>query len=280
MKKRFLFFLLLAAMALSVCFVSCDDDDDDDDGGGDSGGSPTITDTTPATPSEDPAKDATSDTPLIIKNEVQIYEEGNADKYFEYLTFTSGTGGTYALYKQTGGTGALTAVTGSLDIGKDSITIPTTFTFTSATCTLSIGQDADAVTSYMFFVDNKYITAAEKLTPKDSAKTGLFDVWKTEDETYQISDKGVLTIIESGGDDKGGDIETATGYTKDKAGVLSSPNTPFKLAYEKVGANNALYTFAQTAEKTTAAGARASALSNQMANVVTFKSNRFLLLKI
>ena len=73
----------------------------------------------------------------VLKN--KVFSTGS-DVYYEYLTFTSETGGTYALYKD----GA--QVTSYTNKNGGTVTVPSSFTYDAATGKFSAGD----VSSYMF----------------------------------------------------------------------------------------------------------------------------------
>lgn len=251
-------------LLLSLAFVACSSDDDDSGSGGGGGGNATQKiDETPVT------ADGTIGDSVIIKNEVQIFNDENVDKYFEYLQFTSATGGDYKFYKQTAGSEDLSELTGSQTIETKTITIPTTFTFDSTTNELSAGSPA--VKSYLFKTGSTYITAAEKLTTTASP-VALCAKWsdsKTPPNSYTVDKSGSIWFDL-------GEKGTTAAFYKNNSGYLSSDTNPISFAWLKVGDEASLYSFATKAQSVDAVG-RSAIVDGE--KVVYLKSNRFLLIK-
>ena len=186
MKKNVLKTFLALITVFSVIFVGCASEGDD----------------TPAAPKYD--EPASGNLPQVSENTVirnkVVNLNGSTDVYYEYLTFTSATGGTYSVYKDVDGT--KTVVT-SISLEGIDYTFPTEFTYDAATGKFSAGE----VSSYMFDTkkDEKSVcaVASEILTTEATNKTSLFNVWKSSTgvtfeftpDTVIISDNSVDTKL-------------------------------------------------------------------------------------
>ena len=164
----------------------------------------------------------------VLKN--KVFSTGG-DVYYEYLTFTSETGGTYALYKD----GA--QVTSYTNKNGESVSVPSSFSYDAATGKFSAGD----VSSYMFNAkkDRKEVSviASEEMTCSQE-KPALLAEWKSSSLTFKFTsdDNGDNATVTQ----KDGSYPKFTvPYTNDGGWItvsnfplfFSSSNRMFYLAY-------------------------------------------------
>ena len=164
----------------------------------------------------------------VLKN--KVFSTGN-DVYYEYLTFTSETGGTYALYKD----GA--QVTSYTNKNGESVSVPSSFSYDAATGKFSAGD----VSSYMFNAkkDRKEVSviASEEMTCSQE-KPALLAEWKSSSLTFKFTsdDNGDNATVTQ---KDGSYPEFTVPYTNDGGWItvsnfplfFSSSNRMFYLAY-------------------------------------------------
>ena len=165
----------------------------------------------------------------VLKNKVV---STGSDVYYEYLTFTSETGGNYALYKD----GA--QVTSYTNKNGGTVTVPSSFTYDAATGKFSAGD----VSSYMFNAkkDGKEVSviAAEEMTCSGE-KPVLLAEWKSSNLTFKFTsdDNGDNATVTQ---NDGSYPEFTVPYTNDGGWItvsnfplfFSSSNRMFFLVYE------------------------------------------------
>ena len=165
----------------------------------------------------------------VLKN--KVVSTGN-DVYYEYLTFESETGGTYALYKD----GA--QVTSYTNKNGGTVTVPSSFTYDAATGKFSAGD----VSSYMFNAkkDRKEVSviASEEMTCSQE-KPALLAEWKSSSLTFKFTsdDNGDNATVTQ---NDGSYPEFTVPYTNDGGWItvsnfplfFSSSNRMFFLVYE------------------------------------------------
>ena len=164
----------------------------------------------------------------VLKNKVV---STGSDVYYEYLTFESETGGTYALYKD----GA--QVTSYTNKNGESVSVPSSFSYDAATGKFSAGD----VSSYMFNAkkDRKEVSviASEEMTCSQE-KPVLLAEWKSSSLTFKFTsdDNGDNATVTQ----KDGSYPKFTvPYTNDGGWItvsnfplfFSSSNRMFYLAY-------------------------------------------------
>ena len=164
----------------------------------------------------------------VLKNKVV---SSGSDVYYEYLTFESETGGTYALYKD----GA--QVTSYTNKNGGTVTVPSSFTYDAATGKFSAGD----VSSYMFNAkkDRKEVSviASEEMTCSQE-KPALLAEWKSSSLTFKFTsdDNGDNATVTQ---KDGSYPEFTVPYTNDGGWItvsnfplfFSSSNRMFYLAY-------------------------------------------------
>ena len=164
----------------------------------------------------------------VLKNKVV---STGSDVYYEYLTFESETGGTYALYKD----GA--QVTSYTNKNGGTVTVPSSFTYDAATGKFSAGD----VSSYMFNAkkDGKEVSviASEEMTCSQE-KPALLAEWKSSSLTFKFTsdDNGDNATVTQ---KDGSYPEFTVPYTNDGGWItvsnfplfFSSSNRMFYLAY-------------------------------------------------
>ena len=168
----------------------------------------------------------------ILKNKVV---SSGSDVYYEYLTFESETGGKYALYKDGAQVPSYTNKNG------ETVTVPSSFTYDSATGKFSAGADAGDVSSYMFNTkkDGKEVSviAAEEMTCSEENPVLLAE-WKSSSLTFKFTsdDNGDNATVTQ---KDGSYPEFTVPYTNDGGWItvsniplfFSSSNRMFYLAY-------------------------------------------------
>ena len=165
----------------------------------------------------------------VLKN--KVFSTGS-DVYYEYLTFTSETGGTYALYKD----GA--QVTSYTNKNGGTVTVPSSFTYDAATGKFS----AENVSSYMFNAKKNgkevSVIASEEMTCSQE-KPALLAEWKSSSLTFKFTsdDNGDNATVTQ---NDGSYPEFTVPYTNDGGWItvsnfplfFSSSNRMFFLVYE------------------------------------------------
>lgn len=194
MKMKKFRMLLCLFFGAVVMFGSCSSDSDD---------------STPPANSVDIPKYTSG---KILKNKV-INKDSN-DEYFEYLTFTSETTGSYALYKN----------------GISVPSTPTTFTYDSSTGKFTVGSS----TAYLFQTkkDNAsvFVYASEEMTCS-SDKPSLYAKWTISDgSAYTFDSEFKVTIKPSSSP------EFSVSYSNDNGWILAGNSIPFFFS-----ANNKMY---------------------------------------
>ena len=164
----------------------------------------------------------------VLKNKVV---STGSDVYYEYLTFESETGGTYALYKD----GA--QVTSYTNKNGESVSVPSSFTYDAATGKFS----AENVSSYMFNAKKNgkevSVIASEEMTCSQE-KPVLLAEWKSSSLTFKFTsdDNGDNATVTQ---KDGSCPEFTVPYTNDGGWItvsnfplfFSSSNRMFYLAY-------------------------------------------------
>ena len=164
----------------------------------------------------------------VLKNKVV---STGSDVYYEYLTFTSETGGDYALYKDDA------QVTSYTNKNGESVSVPSSFTYDAATGKFS----AENVSSYMFNAKKNgkevSVIASEEMTCSQE-KPVLFAEWKSSSLTFKFTsdDNGDNATVKNN-DESYPDFTVP--YTNDGGWItvsnfplfFSSSNRMFYLAY-------------------------------------------------
>ena len=164
----------------------------------------------------------------VLKNKVV---STGSDVYYEYLTFTSETGGTYALYKD----GA--PVTSYTNKNGENVDVPSSFTYDAVTGKFSAGD----VSSYMFNAKKNgkevSVIASEEMTCSQE-KPVLLAEWKSSSLTFKFTsdDNGDNATVTQ---KDGSYPEFTVPYTNDGGWItvsnfplfFSSSNRMFYLAY-------------------------------------------------
>ena len=212
MEKRKFKVLLCLFLATAVMFAGCSSDDGDDD-----------------TPPENSVSILKYSPGKILKNKVI---SSGSDVYYEYLTFTSETGGTYALYKD----GA--PVTSYTNKNGESVSVPSSFYYDAVTGKFSAGD----VSSYMFNAKKNgkevSVIACEEMTCSQE-KPVLLAEWKSSELSFVFvsDDNGDNATVKN---NDGSYPEFTVPYTNDGGWItvskfplfFSSSNRMFFLVYE------------------------------------------------
>ena len=165
----------------------------------------------------------------VLKNKVI---STGSDVYYEYLTFESETGGTYALYKDG------TQVTSYTNKNGESVSVPSSFSYDAATGKFSTGD----VSSYMFNAKKNgkevSVIACEEMTCSGE-KPALLAEWKSSSLTFKFTsdDNGDNATVTQ---NDGSYPEFTVPYTNDGGWIMvsnfplffSSSNRMFFLVYE------------------------------------------------
>ncbi len=247
--KRMRFLLGCVVCALAVFVAGCSDSD--------SGGSAVDYN---ASGTSEPTK---IEKDKVVRNKV-VNLGGSTDVYYEYLTFTSENGGSYAVYKDSDGE-KIKIEKITVD-GKD-VTLPSEFEYDSTNGGFKpVGAEAN--TAYMFTAkkDGKdvYVVASELLETGGENKDSLFNEWNSAaDGKYEFQDGGYVVT------DKGG-----FRYTNSAGWILVSDSVPFYWA--KNNGKFSLYYMAYQTERedVEAEGRAVSAESERF-----FVSGRFILVR-
>ena len=252
MKKNVLKTFLALIAVFSVIFVGCASEGTGDDN--------------PSAPKYD--EPASGNLPqvsesTVIRNKV-VNLNGSTDVYYEYLTFTSTTGGTYSVYKDVDGT--KTVVT-SISLNGNDYVFPTEFTYDATTGKFT----AETVSSYMFDTkkDGKDVcaVASEILTTDAENKSSLFNVWNsTTGVTFDFSE-GTVNITLSDGN------SISTAFTNNK-GWISIPED-IEMCWLKQGSNYNLYYPVFVTERETVEAAGKSLATDS----IDLVSSKFLLVR-
>ena len=212
MEKRKFKVLMWLFLATAVMFAGCSSDDGDDD-----------------TPPENSVSILKYSPGKILKNKVI---SSGSDVYYEYLTFTSETGGTYALYKD----GA--PVTSYTNKNGESVSVPSSFYYDAVTGKFSAGD----VSSYMFNAKKNgkevSVIACEEMTCSQE-KPVLLAEWKSSELSFVFvsDDNGDNATVKN---NDGSYPEFTVPYTNDGGWItvskfplfFSSSNRMFFLVYE------------------------------------------------
>ena len=164
----------------------------------------------------------------VLKN--KVFSTGG-DVYYEYLTFTSETGGDYALYKDE------KKVTSYTNKNGENVDVPSSFTYDAATGKFSAGD----VSSYMFNAKKNgkevSVIASEEMTCSQE-KPVLLAEWKSSSLTFKFtSDDSGDKVTVKNNDESYPDFPVP--YTNDGGWIMvsnfplffSSSNRMFYLAY-------------------------------------------------
>ena len=164
----------------------------------------------------------------VLKNKVV---STGSDVYYEYLTFTSETGGNYALYKDDA------QVTSYTNKNGESVSVPSSFSYDAATGKFSTGD----VSSYMFNAKKNgkevSVIASEEMTCSQE-KPALLAEWKSSSLTFKFtSDDSGDKVTVKNNDESYPDFPVP--YTNDGGWIMvsnfplffSSSNRMFYLAY-------------------------------------------------
>lgn len=165
----------------------------------------------------------------VLKNKVV---STGSDVYYEYLTFTSETGGDYALYKDGNKVNSYTNKNG------ENVDVPSSFTYDAATGKFSAGD----VSSYMFNAKKNgkevSVIASEEMTCSQE-KPVLLAEWKSSSLTFKFTsdDNGDNATVTQ---KDGSYPEFTVPYTNDGGWItvsnfplfFSSSNRMFFLVYE------------------------------------------------
>ena len=250
MKKNVLKTFLALITVFSVIFVGCASEGDD----------------SPSAPKYD--EPASGNLPqvsesTVIRNKV-VNLNGSTDVYYEYLTFTSATGGTYSVYKDVDGTKTLVP---SISLNGNNYVFPTEFAYDAVAGKFTAGT----VSSYMFDTkkDGKAVcaVASEILTTDAENKSSLFNVWKsTTGVTFDFSE-GTVNITLSDG------TSISPAFTNNK-GWISIPED-IEMCWLKQGSNYNLYYPVFVTERETVEAAGRSLATDS----IDLVSNKFLLVR-
>lgn len=249
MKKNVLKTFLALITVFSVIFVGCASEGDD----------------SPSAPKYD--EPASGNLPqvsesTVIRNKV-VNLNGSTDVYYEYLTFTSATGGTYSVYKDVNGT---KTVVPSISLNGNDYVFPTEFTYDAAAGKFTAGT----VSSYMFDTkkDGKDVcaVASEILTTDAENKSSLFNVWKsTTGVTFDFSEGTVAITV--------GDVISTPLFTNNN-GWISIPED-IEMCWLKQGTNYNLYYPVFVTERETVEAAGKSLATDS----IDLVSSKFLLVR-
>lgn len=197
----------------------------------------------------------------IIRNKV-VNLNGSSDVYYEYLEFTSETGGNYSVYKDESVT---KTKVDKITLSSGEATLPSTFTYDAASGKFTGGGNTSS--SYMFSAEKdgaeKYFVASDVLSTEGENKSSLMNKWTSakHSNSYTFTASGTVSC------DKGSFF-----YTNANGWILISDDVPFYWA--KVGDGNVLYYYVYETERTEVEAAGRAADSR----TISLTSSIFLLL--
>lgn len=213
----------------------------------------------------------------IIKNKV-VNLNDSADTYYEYLEFTSETGGNYSVYKK--GDSENTKVTVSPT--DETTALPTTFTYDATsgkiTTTTTVGETATTYTAYMFSTTKDGADAAciaSDVLATTGDASSLMNTWtgsKVSSVTFNKDGTAELNVKSDSSANYVGS------YTNSDGWIYVSPTAEVPLFFGKIGANttNTLYYLAYQTERSEVEAAGRAALGGK-SNVLEITTNGFLL---
>ena len=246
MKKRKFKVLLSLFLGAAVMFAGCSSGGDDDDGG---------------KSSVNYDVSGTAALPEIAENQVirnkVVNLNGSASVYYEYLTFTSETGGDYSVYEEKDGTKSkINKIPGT------ETPLPSSFEYDKTTGKFTAGENS----SYMFNAkkDGKDICAlaSEILVTEAENKNTLLNKWKSEKDGYFTFDNSGYVFVNN----------NAFCYSNNNGWILITDSVP--LYWAKQGDNFSLYYYVfQTERECVEEAGRMLG-----GNAIFFESNKFLLI--
>ena len=250
MKNVFKTFLAMIAVC-SVIFVGCASSEDDSSsvnyGASGSGSVPEFV--------------ANS----VIKNKV-VNINGSTDVYYEYLTFTTDSAGTYAVYKDIDGT--LTKQE-SITFGDVVVNFPTEFTFDKATGKFTAGETSTYMVNAKKSGKEVYAIAGEILTTSSENKSSLMIEWvSASGECFNFMADGTVVYTDINGE------TVCPAFTNNDGWILIAESVP--LLWAKQGEVYNLYYPIYETERTTVDAEGRMAVTENSINLV---SNKFLLVR-
>ena len=250
MKNVFKTFLAMIAV-FSVIFVGCASSEDDSSsvnyGASGSGSVPEFV--------------ANS----VIKNKV-VNINGSTDVYYEYLTFTTDSAGTYSVYKDIDGT--LTKQE-SISFGDVVVNFPTEFTFDKATGKFTAGKTSTYMVNAKKSGKEVYAIAGEILTTSSENKSSLMNEWISESsECFNFMADGTVVYTDINGE------TVCPAFTNNDGWILIAESIP--LLWAKQGEVYNLYYPIYETERTTVDAEGRMAVATDSIDLV---SNRFLLVR-
>lgn len=250
MKNVFKTFLAMIAVC-SVIFVGCASSEDDSSsvnyGASGSGSVPEFV--------------ANS----VIKNKV-VNINGSTDVYYEYLTFTTDSAGTYSVYKDIDGT--LTKQE-SITFGDVVVNFPTEFTFDKATGKFTAGETSTYMVNAKKSGKEVYGIAGEILTTSSENKSSLMNEWvSASGECFNFMADGTVVYTDINGE------TVCHAFTNNDGWILIAESIP--LLWAKQGEAYNLYYPIYETERTTVDAEGRMAVATDSIDLV---SNRFLLVR-
>ncbi len=250
MKNVFKTFLAMIAVC-SVIFVGCASSEDDSSsvnyGASGSGSVPEFV--------------ANS----VIKNKV-VNINGSTDVYYEYLTFTTDSAGTYSVYKDIDGT--LTKQE-SITFGDVVVNFPTEFTFDKATGKFTAGETSTYMVNAKKSGKEVYAIAGEILTTSSENKSSLMIEWvSASGECFNFMADGTVVYTDINGE------TVCPAFTNNDGWILIAESIP--LLWAKQGEAYNLYYPIYETERTTVDAEGRMAVATDSIDLV---SNRFLLVR-
>lgn len=250
MKNVFKTFLAMIAVC-SVIFVGCASSEDDSSsvnyGASGSGSVPEFV--------------ANS----VIKNKV-VNINGSTDVYYEYLTFTTDSAGTYSVYKDIDGT--LTKQE-SITFGDVVVNFPTEFTFDKATGKFTAGETSTYMVNAKKSGKEVYAIAGEILTTSSENKSSLMIEWvSASGECFNFMADGTVVYTDINGE------TVCPAFTNNDGWILIAESIP--LLWAKQGEVYNLYYPIYETERTTVDAEGRMAVATDSIDLV---SNRFLLVR-
>ena len=252
MKKNVLKTFLAMITVCSVIFVGCASSEDD------------------STPSVNYGASGSGSVPefvanSVIKNKV-VNINGSTDVYYEYLTFTTDSAGTYSVYKDIDGT--LTKQE-SITFGDVVVNFPTEFTFDKATGKFTAGETSTYMVNAKKSGKEVYAIAGEILTTSSENKSSLMIEWvSASGECFNFMADGTVAFTDAIGE------KVTLAFANKDGWILIAESVP--LLWAKQGEVYNLYYPIYETERTTVDAEGRMAVAEDSVDLV---SNRFLLVR-
>lgn len=219
----------------------------------------------------------------IIKN--KVINEKTSDVYYEYLSFTSETGGTYEIYKyDSNATSENNKYTkeASLSIDGTTVTVPESFTYEATTGKVTTTKTDNSSTTevasvYFVTTGTTNWVSTYLLTTTGTDSSSLFNKWTVSNDssvktTFTFEDNGSLYIGSTGSS------SDLVFYANNNGIISINSLTEPVFLWTKINNSMSLYGYAYKAERSEVAEVGRSVISLN-SNEISFETGKFLLVK-